>query len=123
MVHHRPVLPLAYGVPQGLVLGPQKFSIYATPVDKIFSKNNLISNLNAKDTQIYLPVKPLQMDVATAVDGIDGRVAENRMSSNVLKLNDDKTEVIIFCSAKPLKKKKKKQAAAQNRATRSTHRR
>ena len=55
-------------------------------------------HLYEDNTQIYLPVKPLQMDVAAAVERIEGRVAEIRawVSSNFLKLNDDKTEVIIF---------------------------
>ena len=71
-------------------------------------------HLYAGDTQIHLPVKPLQVDVAAAVERIEGYVAEIRawMSSNFLKLNDDKTEVLRFCAA-----------AEENRATCNTHRR
>ena len=91
------VRPLAYGVPQDFVLGSQLFSIYTAPI---------ASTIYTDDTQIYLLVKPLQMDVAVAVEHIEGCVAEIRawMGSNFLKLNDDKTEVIIFGSAQQLKK-------------------
>ena len=46
------------------------------------------------------------MDIAAAVECIEGCVAETRAwtSSNFLKLNDDKTEVIIFGSAQQLMK-------------------
>ena len=77
-------------------------------------------NLNADETQIQLLRKPLQMDVATAVERIKGRVAEKRMSSNVLKLNDDKTEFIIVGSAQPLKKKKKRSSCTKSSYTQYT---
>ena len=101
-----PVGPLAYGVPHGSVLRSQLFSVYTAPVAKIISKYSLMFHLYEDDTQLYLSVKPLQMDVAAAVECIEGGVAEIRawMSSNFLKLNDDKTEVIIFGSAQQLTK-------------------
>ena len=63
-------------------------------------------HIYAEDTQIYLPVKPHQMDAAAAFGRIEAYVAEIRawMGSNFLKLNDDKTEVITFGSAQQPKK-------------------
>ena len=51
-------------------------------------------------------MKHLQKDIAVAVVGVVECVAEIRMwtSSNFLKLNDSKTEVIVFGSAQQLKK-------------------
>ena len=88
------------------MLGPQLFSIYTAPVAKIISKYNLMFHLYADNTKIYLPVKPLHMDVAAAIERIEGCVAEIRawMSYNFLKLNDDKTDDIIFGSAQQLEK-------------------
>ena len=101
-----PARHLACEVPQGSVICPQLFSIYAAPIAKIIRKNNLISHFYTDDTQIYTQVKHLQKDIAAAVVGVEECVAEISMwtSSNFLKLNDSKTEVIVFGSAQQLKK-------------------
>ena len=101
-----PARPLTYGVPQGSVLGPQLFSIYAAPVSKIIRNNNLLSHFYADDTQIYLTVKPHQEDIDAAVETIEQCVTEIRswMKKNSLKLNDSKTELIVYGSAQRLKK-------------------
>ena len=100
-----PARPLTCGVPQGFVLGPQLFSIYAAPVSKII-RNNLLSHFYADDTQIYITVKPHQEDIDAAVESIEQCVTEIRswMKTNSLKLNDSKTEVIVYGSAQQLKK-------------------
>ena len=98
--------PLTCGVPQGSVLGPQLFSIYAAPVSKIIRNNNMLSHFYADDTQIYITVKPHQEDIIdAAVESIEQCVTEIRswMKTNSLKLNDSKTEVIVYGSAQQLK--------------------
>ena len=100
-----PARPLTCGVPQGSVLGPQLFSIYAAPVLKLI-RNNLMSHFYADDTQIYITVKPHQEDIDAAVESIEQYVTEIRswMKTSSLKLNDSKTEVIVYGSAQQLKK-------------------
>ena len=101
-----PACPLTCGVRQGSVFGPQLFSIYAAPVSKIIRNNNLLSHFYADDTQIYITVKTHQEDIDAAVETIEQCVAEIRswMKTTSLKLNDSKTEVIVYGSAQQLKK-------------------
>ena len=99
-----PARPLMCGVPRGSVLGPQLFSTYAAPLSKIIQNNNLMLHFYADDTQIYITVKPHQEDIDAAVESIEQCVTEIRiwMKTNYLKLNDSKTEVIVFGSAQQL---------------------
>ena len=53
-----PACPLTCGVPQGYVLGPQRFYIYAAPLSNIIRNKNLMSYIYADDTQIYITMKP-----------------------------------------------------------------
>ena len=101
-----PARPLTCGVPQGSVLGPQLFSIYAAPVSNIIRNNNWLSHFYADDTQIYITVKPHQEDIDAAVETIEQCVAEIRswVKTNSLKLNDSKTEVIVYGSDEQLTK-------------------
>ena len=65
-----------------------------------------MSHFYADDTQIYITVKPHQEDNDAAVESMEQCVTEIRiwMKTNPLKLNDSKTEVIVFGSAQQLKK-------------------
>ena len=92
---------LKYGVPQGSVLGPKLFTIYSAPIAAICRKHNLCVQMYADDTQLlaYFDVKTTGMKDATR-HRIEACIGELRswMKANHLKLNDDKTELLIITS-------------------------
>ena len=88
---------IEYGVPQGSVLGPKLYCMYTRPVGKIVDKFGLNHHIYADDTQAYIIIKPSdRWDLAAT--SIESCVTEIRewMSTNMLKLNDDKFEFMIF---------------------------
>ena len=86
------------GVPQGSVLGPLKFCLYLLPLCSILKHHNIGYHIYADDTQLYIPFKcndPLATlpKLKSCISGI--RVW---MIKNKLKINDSKTEFIVFRS-------------------------
>jgi hypothetical protein len=92
---------LAYGVPQGSVLGPKMFTIYSSPVGQLTRKNNVNDHMYADDTQLY---KFFNLkDITTtgqALEIVENCVDTIRswMLQNKLKLNDSKTEFLLLAS-------------------------
>ena len=87
---------LKYGVPQGSVLGPVLFSLYMTPIEDIITRHDLNSVIYADDSGLYIACDILAC--STIVARIETCVDEirNWMMSNMLALNDGKTEVVWF---------------------------
>ncbi len=81
-----------FGVPQGSILGPTLYSLYTSPIETILEKFGLSFHMYADDTQIYIPISDDNNSIDTLEKCIDE--IKNWMTSNKLKLNEDKTEIL-----------------------------
>ena len=91
-------LLLKYGFPQGSKIGPFGFKLYTKPLTSIAKKHNIQIHLYADDTQLYTSFDP--ENSSQAIKRIEDCIVDIRlwMAQNCLKLNDSKTEFIIFGS-------------------------
>ena len=90
---------LKYGVPRGSVLGPILLTMYTTPFGNIFRKHGLNFHLYADDTQLYISFQPgVSVSKETAISCLEACIKDIKiwMTNNLLKLNDDKTELIVI---------------------------
>ena len=91
---------LDFGVPQGSVLGPRIYCMYTKPVSDIIPRHGLSHTSYADDTQLYMTMDHSNNDWRDGLARIELCVSEIRewMNQNMLKLNNDKTELIVFTS-------------------------
>ena len=94
---------LMSGVPQGSVLGPILFVLYTTPLSEIIVNHSVNHQLFADDTQLQKSaplneVTNLTKELNACTDNI-----KTWMTENQLKLNDDKTEALLFPFSSSLK--------------------
>jgi hypothetical protein len=92
-------------VPQGSVLGPNFYEDYtAASLAAIFRKHNINFHIYADDTQAYVSFQI--DDEAISLEKLEKCLEEVKtwMAANWLKLNDSKTEFIIFGSKQSLSK-------------------
>ena len=90
---------LKFGVPQGSVLGPLLFALYTTPLRSMISEHAIPHHLYADDSQLYVSsVSFASGDSTEALDGLQSCLAsvQSWISTNKLKLNQDKTEFLLI---------------------------
>ena len=91
-----PKTQVRFGIPQGSVLGPILYVLYTADVAKLVESLWLSVHLYADDTQLYGSCKAsgseeLSRYMFSVIDRVNAW-----MSSNRLRLNQDKTEFIWF---------------------------
>ena len=89
-------VPLRYGVPQGSVLGPLLFVLYTTPLSTIIAKHSVGHHLFADDTQLQKSASPAELNEMISTLQLCTSDIKDWMTDNRLKLNDDKTEALLF---------------------------
>ena len=95
------------GVSQGSILGPFLFNLFITKVGDIYESYNIKYHGYADDQQVYCSFDPNHaQDINGNVSMIDKGVSSIRSWTrvNTLKLNDAKTEVILFGTKSNLQK-------------------
>ena len=87
---------LGLGVPQGSVLGPLIYCMFTRPVGDIIRHHNINYHCYADDTQLYLSFDTPDWESVSARLQLCLSDVIAWMQSNFLKLNHDKTELIVF---------------------------
>ena len=96
---------IEFGFPQGSVLGGKKFIMYATPLGTLIFHHKVDHKCYADDTQKYISFCLKDPDAAkSAIVQLQNSLGEVQlwMSANMLKMNNDKTEVIVFAPTRHL---------------------
>ena len=88
---------LTFGVPQGSVLGPVLYCLYSKPMGEICRRHGMPYHDFADDKQVYKIIH-IKDDSKSAMEKIESCLVDisEWTSANGLKLNEDKTELIVF---------------------------
>ena len=88
-----------HGVPQGSVLRPLLYLLYTIPLGGIVLKHGMMFHFYADDSQMYFSFDSNTPELVTA-SRLEACVKDVRgwMSANNLKLNSNKTELLLMSS-------------------------
>ena len=90
--------PLNQGIPLGSVLGPILFNLYVSPLGQLCKSHGVEYQSYVDDTQNYLGFMGKKSAICDGVNHLEKCLLDvkNWMQVNLLKLNDNKTEVIVL---------------------------
>ena len=91
--------PVLQGVPQGSVLGARLYTLYVRPMSEICKRHDIHYHSYADDTQLYVHYdRNSDISMREAITKLEYCITEigQWMTHNCLKLNQDKTEWLIF---------------------------
>ena len=91
---------ISFGVPQGSVLGPIRFTLYTAPLSHVIAEHDVEHHLYAADTQIYISLSG--SEASESLTGLKSCVTDvfTWMTNSKLELNPSKIEFIIIGSKK-----------------------
>jgi len=89
---------LICGVPQGSVLGPLFFALYAAPIEDILHSHGLPAMTYADDTQLYVIFEKGNQECAISTLQSCLNSIKSWCTANKLVLNEDKTELLLIHS-------------------------
>ena len=92
-----------YGMPQGSVLGPILFVLYTTPLSDIIANHSVNHQLFADGTQLQKSAPLSEVTNLTEEPNACTDDIKTWMTENQLKLDDDKTEALLFPFSSSLK--------------------